>query len=323
MGVAVKVLVFSDSRSAPKWFSAVVRSRSYQVDFLPAETIRDEVRGAEPGALVYVDIANLDGDGRRILQYLARNSRIRFGIIDPKGSIKDVAQEFFAGASDYLGPATIREGVSPRRVRAVFDFLELEGEHEMELASVGEDDVSWSTIRPGQEYPFTFMFIELDNQAALKRELGASSLSEFLRVFHDHVCAQISTFGGRQWIWNEFGGVSLFPFDGKRCDALMSCFRLVLNRRIHAADLYDFEIVPSFRIVLDIGRTEYRERGRTGKIVSDAVNSVFHIGQKFARPGNFYLTGAVETFMPSAMGDYFVPAGAFEGRELYRMKLLL
>ena len=78
------VLVFSDSRSAPKWFAGALRSRTYNVEFRPAGAVRDEVPHVSPGTMIYVDLAGQDGSLKALYQYLARNEQIRFGFLDPR-----------------------------------------------------------------------------------------------------------------------------------------------------------------------------------------------------------------------------------------------
>ncbi len=143
----------------------------------------------------------------------------------------------------------------------------------------------WKGMRSGHEYVFSLMFIEMDNQDTLRREHGSEALAKFQQIFHDTVAGIVAPAQGRPWIWSEFGGVLLFPFNGDRCDAVVTCFRLMLNRKLLAIEMYDFDLLPSFRIALHIGATTYHARGQTGRIVSDSVNTIFHLGQKFTQAG--------------------------------------
>ena len=88
--------------------------------------------------------------------------------------------------------------------------------------------------------------------------------------------------------------------------------------------LYDIErsVFPNFislRIVLHMGSTIYTTRN-TGQVISDSINSIFHLGQQFARPNNFYITEEVLQICHAAFTEYFVEEGDFEGRNTYRMR---
>jgi hypothetical protein len=87
--------------------------------------------------------------------------------------------------------------------------------------------------------------------------------------------------------------------------------------------MYDFDIIPSYRVALHIGATTYHTRGQTGRIVSDSVNTIFHLGRKFTRPGHFCMTETAVPYIPAGIRQYFVPAGRFEGHEITRMRQVL
>jgi hypothetical protein len=86
---------------------------------------------------------------------------------------------------------------------------------------------------------------------------------------------------------------------------------------------YDVEesLLPgrlSFRMALSLGATVYHEHD-TGRIVSDAINSIFHLGQRFTPPGQFLLTAEAYDLVPPALREFFLPSGTFEGRRILRM----
>ena len=129
----------------------------------------------------------------------------------------------------------------------------------------------------------------------------------------------VKKFGGRLWMWFSFGGIVLFPFDAKSCPALTCGFRLMLFRHLYDVEGSYFPHFLSFRTVLQIGNTPYSEQD-TGHIVSDSLNSIFHLGQQFLRPGEFCVTEEVMRFGHSALRSYFTAAGTFEGRQILRMR---
>jgi hypothetical protein len=119
-------------------------------------------------------------------------------------------------------------------------------------------------------------------------------------------------------MWSRFGGLVLFPLRDQMPFAPICGVRILL-----ASIFYDVEesLLPgrlSFRMALSVGRIVYHD-GDTGRIVSDAVNSIFHLGRRFTRPGQFVLTADAYDLVPAQLRGYFEPAGAYEGRRVLRM----
>jgi hypothetical protein len=132
----------------------------------------------------------------------------------------------------------------------------------------------------------------------------------------------VSPYGGKIWMWSGFGGIVLFPFSQRNCIPIVCALRLLLWR-----PLYDVEESPlpnylSFRMALSIGSMVYREK-RTGGIVSDGLNTVFHLGQRFTDPGRFTLSADVLDMAPDRLKEYCLPAGVFEGQKVFRLRALV
>jgi hypothetical protein len=80
---------------------------------------------------------------------------------------------------------------------------------------------NWKSIRSGQEYTFCFMYIELDNRQKLKGVFSAEKLEQVNQEFHDYIQRQVDPLLGKIWMWVDFYGLVLFPFDGEKCDAIL------------------------------------------------------------------------------------------------------
>jgi hypothetical protein len=86
---------------------------------------------------------------------------------------------------------------------------------------------------------------------------------------------------------------------------------------------YDVEesLLPgciSFHLALSIGTTVYRVRD-TGEIVSESLNSVFHLGKKFTRPSQFFISAEAMGLVPERLKGLCVPVGRYEGRKIFRL----
>ena len=153
----------------------------------------------------------------------------------------------------------------------------------------------------------------------MEKSYGAKNLSLAILSFRTYIEGFVKRFGGKLWMWFSFGGIVLFPFNAKVCQALTCGFRLMLFKHLYDIEGSHFPHFLSFRMVLQIGNTPYTEQN-TGHIVSDSLNSIFHLGQQFVPPGNFCVTEEVVQFGHSALRSFFVAAGTFEGRQILRMR---
>jgi class 3 adenylate cyclase len=245
--------------------------------------------------------------------------------------VKDVALLFLNGAVDYLGIHQCKAPISLQRIKSVNSFLGKNGkigkgrppstEKNDTIAPAPPPAKNWDKILSGTEYLFYMMFIELDGYKDINERLDDAEVEELLANFQNTVGKYIAGENGRLWIWNDFGGIILFPFSVKLEGIVSACMRLMLSRRIVSIEQSSQKLLLSFRIVVYAGSTTYRERGKTGRIVSDAVNSLTHIGSRFAEPGRFFLSKELYQQLSSAFQECFTEAGCYENTLLYRMKL--
>jgi class 3 adenylate cyclase len=323
------VLVFSDAKDTKTLFSKIGKSKLFALKFLPCSELKKTIKNAPKGTLIYYDVTgNSETEINKIVKYLSGLKNYQFGIIDPKGTYRDIAALFHNEASDYIGKLLPKAQLTDRRLQKAITFGvetlsrgigEEEKETKPEYILSGND---WKNIKSGNEYTFTIVFIELDNMNALKKIAGAEHLNTLMKRFRDYISSATAQINGRIWMSKDAGWVVLLPFDGTRCNAILTCFRLMLDRAIISAEDIAYNTLLSYRIALHIGNTVYRKMGDTGNIVSDSINSIFHLGQKYAEPGNFYVTQDVVPFIPQGLIEYFVPAGIYEGRRIMRMRTI-
>ena len=323
------VIVFSDRTETRGRFLRLERSRTVRVRHHPRSELNKVLRTAPQEAFVYLDVSGYEvHDRERVLKYLRRYGKQRYGVIDPEGRVSDAGLLFLEGASDYTGAACVGQ-ITLERVRKALLLRAhtVEAEREPEAGSrVAEYIVSgndWERILPDREYTFCLMYIALDRKVQLKRNLSDKLIAEADSSFRSYIEGSVSRSRGRLWIWNDFEGLVLFPFDGKQCDAVLVCIRLLLSRTIYSVENPFFNSKLSFSISLHLGNTVYRRSGDTGTIVSDSINTVFNIGRKFGERGNLYITSQVYDYAPPGLRGQFCPEGRFEGFEILRMRLPL
>jgi hypothetical protein len=324
------VIVFSDSPDISSCFRDIVKDVSYSTSYLPCKDLRKYIKALKKNSFIYVDVSGLrQEEMEKLLKYLSDHHNQRYGIIDSRGKIKDIGALFLEGASDYIGKETYPKGVSLERLRKAYKL------HHLKTYETGEtgrrSDISefiisgddWRKIRSGREYTFCFMYILLENRERLIRNFGDDQITTADGSFKAYIERTVAQSGGKIWMWNDFEGLVLFPFDGRRCSAVLICFRLMLSQKIYSVEFPYFRNMLSLHIVLHIGNTIYRKAGDTGTIVSDSINTVFNLGRKFGDPGNFYLTKHVLRFAQEGLRGCFVPAGHYNGTEIMKMRLPL
>lgn len=326
----MNILVVSDSTVVQKRFKAFEKSRTYNLQFCSHADMKKTLRGQDDHVFIYLHINGLPEEKRsRTLRFLSRSYYRQYGIIDSRGEIKDVAGVFHQGASDYIGKTLLSGGIEPRRLQRVIRFAELperdisdkKGVRSLQTERILPSGRDWSGIRAGQEYTFFLMFVELDNQSTLKNKFSDPQLNIAVNRFKNFIERTISSEQGKIWMWNEFGGLILFPYDGKSFGAVLACMRLMLSRTLFSIEELNFKKLVSYRIALHIGNTVYRRKGDTGTIVSSSLNTIFHLGKNFLKPGNFYMTADVYRHVPQKVQKSFRNAGRFEGYSIFRMRL--
>ena len=330
----MRILVFGKNkkpRSAPGKVT-----KSLAIETYPISDLASMVPSLQDGTLVYLDLEGLGGPQReKVLTVIPDNPHLLFGVVDPTGFVADVAALFHVGAVDYIGRKMRGNRLNARRVSQVLSFADGAGVLEDERgggdgrdgapsslqlprpAAEGALSDGWSRIVPGKEYQFAILFVEVDGAEEMKKKHEPENLAGAMESFRGFVERMAAQHGGRTWMWSQFGGLALFPVKNA-AGASLCGLRLFLSRIF-----YDVEesILPghiSFHMALSMGTTVYRERD-TGEIISETLNAVFHLGKRYTRPGQFFLTaGAMET-VPQKLKGLCVPVGTYEGRRIFRL----
>ena len=323
----MRVLVFSKN---PASFARTLSSRARKdmnFEALSLSSLRQSLPSAAEADLVYVDFRGLsDRERGKALAAIVKNPQVCFGVLDPAGTVKDVAAFFHAGAVDYIGKKLTLAAFTAKRIAAVAKYAG-DGSSGKDRAFTGNgkvpeavpvSDGGWHEIVHGKEHRFAFLFVEVDDAEELKKwhePVNLVNAMETFRAFIERVAQQ---HGGRLWMWGRFGGLALFPLNNSMSAAPLCGLRILLSRVFYDIDESLLPGPVSFHMALSVGTTVY-QRGDTGRIVSDAVNSIFHLGRKYTQPGQFLMTAEACELAPPELRVHLVPAGSFEGRRIVRM----
>jgi hypothetical protein len=322
----VKVIVFTSKPSLIGKLKNLEKTSLFEFRISDPKELKKTITEAEGDTLVYLDTsAFTESQITRTLKSSQEQQLFRLGVLDETGSVDDPGNLIHLGAVDYLSKKTVQQGITASRLNKALSFCGFKEREEAEQAKPDSNwklsGTSWKNVKSGQEYTFCFMFIEIDLIDEWKNKSGRRHLDEVKAAFQKHVQEFADSLSGKIWMWMDLGGLILFPFNGKTCEAILGGIRLVLSKPIISAEKYPYHTTISYRLALHIGNTTYRARGHTGTIISDTVNYLFHLGHKFAKPGNFYLTEPVARYIPESLRECFIPADSFEGLAISRMRL--
>lgn len=323
----MNVIVVSTSKEDKKAFSPLKRSRKYSLAFILPKDLTDRIKKDSSETLYYLNESDFsDTDFKKKISLLEKNPHVRFGIIDRKNRIEDIAELFHKGAVDYVGTPVLKNGIEVPRITKVLQFQPFDTDGDVTDRNESRRfwnivENGWKDIRRGKEYTFFLLYIELDMIDEWKQKSGKAHIDEVQKIFHRHIENALTAVGGKTWMWMNQGGVFLFPFNGKTCDPVLTCIRFVLNRTIISIEEFGYNSTISYKMALHLGNTVYKERGNTGEIVSDTVNFLFHLGQQYTRPGHFYVTAPIMQFIPDGLKKLFLPIDDFEGEAVFSMRL--
>jgi hypothetical protein len=331
------VVVFSKNPNASRMKFPRRPRTGPQVEVEPVGRLRKVLPALEPGQLVYLDMTGLgELERRRALAVLARSTGLYFGVIDPMGRVSDVASLFHAGTVDYIGREFRRTGLGARRLERVMAFARTaRAQPSLQTAALPADQQAreagpdrWAGVVPGREHTFAFLFVEVDSVEAMKRRSGAENLSRAMETFRAFIERMVTPHDGRLWTWAGFGGLVLFPLRARGCaddreqagpgSPVLCGLRIALSRILYDVEESPLPVILSFRMALSTGSMIYSEKD-TGGVVAESLNEIFHLGQKFARPGQFVLTEGALELAHERLRCCCVPAGTFEGRRIHRM----
>lgn len=324
------IIVVTSSRVVKKAFASAERSRTYSVEFMPPDRIQDALEHADtlPESFLYLDA---DGTDARTLKRRIKSLRdarpYRYGIIDPAGEVTDVAELFHNAAADYVSKPLLGAGLSTARLRRVVEFQPVSLERpanshvpEHENHQIIASGTDWASVRDGEEYTFLMLYAGIDEAGDLRRKSSDAFLGSLRRSFSSMLESAFADFHARVWMWKEDEGLLLMPFDGRQIDAIVAALRLMLNRVPVNVDEFSQYGELSWRIALHLGNTTYRSGGRTGAIVSESLNFLFHLGSQFVEPGGLAVTAPCHALVPEGIRPLLNHRGQFESVHIYTLR---
>jgi hypothetical protein len=299
----------------------------------------------ENADITYFDVSGYSEE--EVKKALAQLNKIckdtPWGIIDPKGSVKDIATLFFEGACDYLGTGVLKDakGIDPKHFKEAVKWRKISP-----VASASADDEKaevssgtgflksgiklpaaksfpgWNKLTTGKDMPFYLLYCSLQGKTALDARLNDKTLNQIHKRFLSLLSGYMQAGDGLLWMNTGRDCLFLFPPRAKCAEAaIKACLGMIVSAPLFVLETFGISIPANFIFAMHYGTVTYKPPGKTGTVVSDAVNSIFHLGAKKSEPGRLTISGELpDVSVPASLQDLFVPAGEYEGRRIWQTK---
>jgi len=283
----------------------------------------------------YLDISGLSPAELNKALGLLKKDAAFWGIIDPKGIAEDPTAFFFKGAGDYIGPGPLKKGLRKRRFSMAFSLaagrekpgdssvkktndtageIEVTGRRKIHRLPAGRFE-GWESIRAGTQEYFFFLFVGIAGKSNLRSLIGDAAFTAVMNRFRELLLQNLREANALLWMESEETSLFLVPPRISNCRATVeAALRIILNSHLIVIEKLNLKVPVEFTFALHYGKTVYQAPGKTGAIISDAVNYIFHLGIKKADPGRLTVSDDVsEGAISEELLDIFKSAGVFEG----------
>ncbi|MDR1239201.1 MAG: hypothetical protein LBK27_03730 [Treponema sp.] len=315
------VFLFSSRKTSPLKGESAASPQMLSLDALAKHR-------PEGGDLSLLDISGLAADElKKACSRLKKTCAASdWGIVDPRGEAPDPAAFFFEGASDYIGPGLIKGGWNKKRMAAALSWRQDAPRAAADsAASAGSENggarkfpggkfEGWKSIHTGTTASFLFLFFSLSGTSNLRAHLGERAITAVQNRLRDTLQQNLQESQALLWMESEFSSLFLVPPRGPNARAAVEAsLRMIAGCRLIGIEKLGLSMPINFTFALHYGKTVFRAPGKTGTIVSDAVNYIFHLGNKKAEPGRLTISADVSgEAIPERLKDLFVPAGIYE-----------
>jgi len=145
--------------------------------------------------------------------------------------------------------------------------------------------------------------------------IGESAFSTVKNRLRDTLQQNLAGADALPWMETEGNSLFLIPPKSANCKAAIeAALKMILSSRLICIEKLALSIPLEFTFALHYGQTTFQTPGKTGAVISETVNYIFHLGSKKAETGRLTLSGDVpDEAIPEGLSGVFNPAGMFEG----------
>ncbi len=302
-------------------------SKSIEVERLPIKLLAKHKPSYKD--LVYVDISSLAkaSQTRNIKKLQTLSKKTYCGIIDPNNDLADPASIFFKGLHDYIGKDLSKEIITEKRIKAVKDFADSSKICPIEKPNTHKGGPAltfpgWNKIRKGSIYNFCFLYVRIESDVDMKARLGNNAYRKCIERLNQSLQQYFVEADPHLWVETESGIVYLLPPKKANVqNAVQSALRMLASAPIIAYEKLKLPFSANFVFAMHVGASEYEPKGSTGKIISESLNFIYHLGTNKSSKGR--ITVSQETydiFQTASLNDLFITRGSFEGHSLLHSK---
>lgn len=312
----MKTIVCAPEADDKKLAAFAARSFGEKAEIVADSSFARAAKKKAAGAFVYFDARIGIERAMELASKLEGVEDCGWGVIDREGWVEDPAALFFAGASDYVGPALFKEGMGPERAEEALAFAGLASVRPEPEDAAEDCFPGWASLEEGKDVRVRFCYAAIGDQKGLVERIGDKRLQKLKEDFAAFLDPWAKECGGIVWIKEHSGCLILFPPQDEGMNPVLAAFRLLLDRALIGYEVFKLEVPLSFRFAFHAGRAQWRKPGETGNVVSEDVNFVFHLGMKAVGDGYILISGEAEKSVPPYLRDLFASSGDFEGRSL-------
>ncbi|AEJ19784.1 hypothetical protein [Gracilinema caldarium] len=324
----MKIILFTSRDSLP---CKLVSSQRYNLEIKNIETIGQKDESSFD--VCYLDVMGLDENTfkRLIKKINTAYPQIPWGIFDLDGTSGDPAWFFHEGAVDYLGPACVDNGFTPQRWKRIQEYLSTRSSFSESVVPTKDNAgleekvfTGWKSIRPGTVCSFYLLYIGPEHEGALKTKLGEQRFGELQSRLQQYLTQLFSPIDALLWMQSDASFLFLIPSEKARASqALETCLRLQLNCPLVSYErlLLDFSL--PLLCAFHYGAIPFQPPGKTGTLVADSINFIFHLAHQRTEGGRITLSEDVGLAIKPELADLFVPVEPFEGKKLLQSRRFL
>jgi hypothetical protein len=326
------IFIFSSSTKINLGFDA---KTSKLVQFLPLTAIGKHNPSSDD--MSYIDVSSADDkEAIRLIGVLKRHClQSPWGIVDLKGILQDPANWFFNGASDYIGAETIKLGIKGKRFSQIQAFFasrnDIQDEAVMAVpiasankkVSISNKFSGWNTIKTDEICPFFFLYVSFQGKSNVRARLGENGFNVLKIRLRNLLQQSFSESDALLWMETESDFLFLIPPKYQNAkSAVVACLKTLISMPLIIAEKFGLiNFSADFVFALHYGKVPFKAPGKTGTVISEAVNFIFHLGAKFAKPGRLSISGDVpRAVVPDKLQDMFIDAGTFEDSRIIHSK---
>jgi hypothetical protein len=274
--------------------------------------------------LVYLDLGSVPKRQRdEWIDNLAATRGLRWAVIDRERTLMDPAALFWQGAVDYIGGGAAEGVVDQARLSAIQAYAERlvnhvprTNRHRIRQGSFP----GWDALIEGKSYELCAFFAGVWDADGLRTRLGEQRFARFKVAALGVVNMIIQEHGGLLWIADDQSFLALFPPE-PASQLVVSAMRVLANMRLISYEQLRLEQeVGSLFFCLRRCELPWQKPGKTGTVVSDALNYMYHLGRKFTPPCTIDLVDDLAETIEPRLKACFHEVGNFENRPIHRFQ---